>query len=107
MATATETYTAPFYSTLADDADMCELVTLFVDEIPQRISAIEAALAAYDLQSLQRLAHQLKGAAAGYGFPAIGAAAGAVEIAIGINCSDRIVKHTGRLLAMCRLVRNR
>ncbi len=69
----------PLRSQFADDPEMAELVELFVDELPQRIQSLRAAFESRDAQSLRRLTHQLRGASAGYGFPAIGEAAGAVE----------------------------
>ena len=65
------TEAAGLYSTLADDPDMGELVELFVDELPARIAALNAAFAAGDVDGLGRFAHQLKGAAGSYGFDAM------------------------------------
>jgi len=67
-------------SELAGDEDMVELVEMFVGELPDRISAIENALAEQDFETLSGLAHQLKGAAGGYGFPTITDAAREAEI---------------------------
>jgi HPt (histidine-containing phosphotransfer) domain-containing protein len=67
-------------SELANDPDMLELVEMFVQELPQRVSALRQAITQSDLDSLQRLAHQLKGAAGGYGFPTITAAAKDLEL---------------------------
>lgn len=69
-------------STLADDPDMVELVDLFVRDLPERVNLIEELWSQSALSELQRVAHQLKGASGGYGFPTIGAAAGEVEAAI-------------------------
>ncbi len=66
-------------SELASDEDMVELVEMFVDELPDRVSAIEKALAEQDFETLSGLAHQLKGAAGGYGFPTITDAAKQAE----------------------------
>jgi HPt (histidine-containing phosphotransfer) domain-containing protein len=69
----------PIYSQLADDPDMAELIDLFVGELPKRIATLSEAWRTREFQSLQRLAHQLKGSCAGYGFPSIGTAAAKVE----------------------------
>lgn len=61
----------PIISTLAGDPDMHELVREFVDALPGKASQLQDMLAARDIESLARLAHQLKGSAGGYGFPAI------------------------------------
>ncbi len=56
------------YSTLGLDPELGELVELFVRELPQRVADIQACWAAADTVSLERAAHQLKGAAGSYGF---------------------------------------
>lgn len=70
---------AALVSTLASDPDMRDLVEMFVGDLPGRVAAMEAALAAADCVALSRLSHQLKGAAGGYGFPAITDAARTLE----------------------------
>jgi HPt (histidine-containing phosphotransfer) domain-containing protein len=68
---------------------MAELVELFVTELPARINALRAAWVGRQLTDLARLTHQLKGAGSGYGFPAIGDAAGKFEEHIrGLNDSE-------------------
>jgi HPt (histidine-containing phosphotransfer) domain-containing protein len=69
----------PLVSQFANDPDMSELVELFVSELPGRIEALIAAWTGRRITELTRMAHQLKGAGAGYGFPTIGQAAGALE----------------------------
>lgn len=72
----------PLVSEFAGDADMAELIGFFRSELGERVSALRAAVSAGDAAGLARLAHQLKGAAAGYGYPSITAAAGRVEGAL-------------------------
>ncbi len=62
-------------SKLADDPDMIELVEMFLEELPERVNSLEKALAEQDLDTVAMLAHQLEGAAGGYGFPTITQAA--------------------------------
>ena len=69
----------PIISSFADDPDMVEIVEYFVGELPKRVRAIREAASARDSASLTTLAHQLKGAAPGYGFESIGEAAGRLE----------------------------
>jgi HPt (histidine-containing phosphotransfer) domain-containing protein len=71
--------TGPIHSEFAGDPEMKELIELFLSELPVRIESLRAAQAAGDAGVLKRLAHQLRGASAGYGFPTLGTAAGAVE----------------------------
>jgi HPt (histidine-containing phosphotransfer) domain-containing protein len=58
---------------------MREIVEFFVNDLSARMESICDALEHEDRARLKTLAHQLKGAAGGYGFPTIGVAAGAVE----------------------------
>ncbi len=72
----------PLYSTLGGDPDFGELVELFVEEMPERIEGFLDLLDAEDWESLRRNAHQLKGAAGGYGFEPITRAAAQAEAAV-------------------------
>lgn len=58
---------------------MAELVDLFVSELPRKIESLRAAFERGEAADLARLAHQIKGAADGYGFASITEAAAAVE----------------------------
>jgi len=61
---------------------MQELIGLFIEELPERLRAIESALAERRANDLRRVAHQLRGACGGYGFPVLSLAAGKVEDAV-------------------------
>jgi len=69
-------------STFAADPEMKELVEFFVQEMPGRIASLRKAFDSASLADLTRLAHQLKGASGGYGFPSIGAKAADIENAL-------------------------
>lgn len=69
----------PLRSDLSGDPDMDELIAFFVGELPRRIGVMRDLVAAPDHVELTRVAHQLKGAGGGYGFPAITDAARALE----------------------------
>lgn len=56
------------YSTLATDEDVAELVEMFVVEVPQRMESLQKAAEQKDWESVERYAHQLKGALGSYGF---------------------------------------
>jgi len=60
-----------YYSTMAADPDLAEIVELFVEEMPQRIRDLQNQFQNHDWDQLGRLAHQLKGAAGSYGFDQI------------------------------------
>lgn len=70
---------APIQSSFADDPEMMELVEFFIEELDQRTASLDAAFQAHDADTLQDLAHQLKGAAGGYGFQIISDAAAKLE----------------------------
>jgi len=70
---------APLVSALAADPEIARLLDGFVGRLPERLGAMERALGARDLVGLADLAHQLKGAATGYGFPTITEAAAELE----------------------------
>ena len=67
------------YSDVADDPDLRELVVAFVTALPKRAEALRESFDLGNLERLRRGAHQLKGAAGGYGFPTITDAARTVE----------------------------
>ena len=72
----------PIISEFADDPEMVELVRLYVSEMPERVRNIWSAWQGGQIESLTRLAHQLKGASAGYGFGQIGEAAARLEASL-------------------------
>jgi HPt (histidine-containing phosphotransfer) domain-containing protein len=56
-----------------------ELVDYFLEELPLRIQRLEQAAGEHDLETIRTVAHQLKGCAAGYGFPELGEQAALIE----------------------------
>jgi HPt (histidine-containing phosphotransfer) domain-containing protein len=58
---------------------MRELIELFISEMPGKINELRLLSDSGDLVKLQRLAHMLKGACGGYGFPTLGQAAAKIE----------------------------
>lgn len=64
---------------ILNDPEFAELVDYFRGELPERVRALESCASQGDLAGLQRLAHQLKGAAPGFGFPRVGEAARRLE----------------------------
>jgi HPt (histidine-containing phosphotransfer) domain-containing protein len=95
----------PIRSTYEDDPDMLELVQSFAEELPERASALEALLANGQLDDLQVLAHQLKGAGGGYGFQVITDVAASLERALKEGRDLTAVKQsTDQLCAVLRAV---
>jgi HPt (histidine-containing phosphotransfer) domain-containing protein len=72
----------PIRSLYADDPDMAEIVFEFAADAPERATLLERLLAAGQLPELRTLAHQLKGAGGGYGFPQVTEAAALLESAV-------------------------
>ena len=100
---------ARIHSQLANDPDMAELVDLFVGELPKRVESLTQAWRTREFQALQRLAHQLKGSCAGYGFPALGTAAAKVENTIRAKSPEEIKledlsAEVNELIALCHRV---
>lgn len=96
----------PLVSTLANDPEMVELVQYFLDEIGDRITTIQTAARSNDIAGLRTVAHQLKGAAAGYGFEPISEAAGELERLIdatdALEVTGAIQQQVDELVDLCR-----
>jgi len=66
-------------SEFADDPDFAELLAEFVPEMSVRRDHLQKAYEAGEFAEVGRLAHQLKGAGSGYGFPELTEKAAIVE----------------------------
>ncbi|MCA9291758.1 MAG: Hpt domain-containing protein [Phycisphaerales bacterium] len=75
----------PLISEFANDADMAELIEFFLSELDHRLQVLQAAWDTGNLEQVQSLSHQLKGAAGGYGFPSISEVAAELEHALAIH----------------------
>lgn len=82
MTLATSTESQLFYSELADDPDLAEIVELFVAEMPGRVANLEARFEQRQWAELERAAHQIKGAAGSYGFNQLTPAAARLEAVV-------------------------
>ena len=68
------------YSTmLVDEPEMSDLVEKYCTRLPGQVEQFKQALRKGDMDSLRRLAHDLKGAGGGMGFPALTDIAVAIE----------------------------
>ncbi len=103
----------PLLSDFSADEDMRDLISMFVAELPDRIRALQTLSESGGLEQLCRLAHQMKGASGGYGFPVLGAAAGRLEESVvnSLSCPDpaatlpAIRAQVDGLIELCRRVR--
>jgi HPt (histidine-containing phosphotransfer) domain-containing protein len=94
------------YSTLAGDPVLSQLVDLFVAEMPSRVVRLNDRLEACDWGGLRQVAHQLKGAAGSYGFPAISPAAAQLEDAICRQLPEETIRQSvDQLVDFCRQAR--
>jgi HPt (histidine-containing phosphotransfer) domain-containing protein len=99
--------TIEIYSEFGGDAVMGELVQMFVDELPERVEMIESALSSGDMESLQRIAHQMKGAVGSYGFDQLTSYAAAVESSVGEpDGREQIHNTVQELIQVCGYVRS-
>ena len=89
-------------SRLMSKPGTAKLVERFMAGLPQRISSLQAALSGNDREQLRMLAHQLKGAAGGYGFGTVSAAAGKLEASLAGAADDAAVsEQTRALIDLC------
>lgn len=93
------------YSSQLDpsNAEDAELISYFISELPERIESLRTATQNRDIENIQRIAHQLKGAAPSYGFPAIGSAARSLEQAAHDATADTIEQLNTELTALINL----
>jgi HPt (histidine-containing phosphotransfer) domain-containing protein len=93
----------PIRSIYENDPDMIDIVREFAEELPDRVRSIETMWESRNRDGLQTLAHQLKGAGGGYGFPEITHRAADLEAALKTDIDDcEIVK---RMHALCEILR--
>jgi CheY-like chemotaxis protein/HPt (histidine-containing phosphotransfer) domain-containing protein len=90
---------APLVSEM-DDPDMHDLVAKFVENVKQHATTLESALRADDRETVRKTAHQLKGAAGGYGFPTITSAAQRLELAA--REGEPLAQKVAEVVELCR-----
>ena len=90
--------TGPIRSTFTDDIDFAELLHEFVATIPEKRSAVRDLERKGALDELRVLAHQLKGASGGYGFPGLSEAAAELEQSCKTRESDHIARAADRIV---------
>jgi signal transduction histidine kinase/CheY-like chemotaxis protein/HPt (histidine-containing phosphotransfer) domain-containing protein len=91
----------PLYSEYSNEPEMHELIARFVGGLPAQVAKIEAAHARGDVDEVRRFAHQLKGAAGGYGFAPITECAARLEQAARSR-SSALPARVVTLVAICR-----
>ncbi len=97
---------APVYSVFGDDPEMADMVEQFAREMPIRVQCLGELLDSADWAELGSFAHQLKGAAGGYGFDGITQLAARLENTIRhAETDDDIRAAATTLIDACRRVR--
>ncbi|MFT4554791.1 MAG: PAS domain S-box-containing protein [Planctomycetaceae bacterium] len=93
----------PLISDFADDPDMVEIIEMFVDGLSDRIESIKTAFEDRNFTTVSGIAHQLKGAAGGYGYPSLSELAFAVEHLAKQNADDAQIEDAlDLLIGQCR-----
>lgn len=97
---------AGLYSSMCDDADMVELIEMFVQEVPDRLAQLEQCLDQANWSELARFAHQLKGAGGSYGFPQLTPVAARLEqLAKQVSPVDQLQAALSELVAVAAQLR--
>jgi HPt (histidine-containing phosphotransfer) domain-containing protein len=98
MSAAASQDRAIVYSEFANDPEYRELLELFDEAVPERQRCLIEAFRAGRIPELQTLAHQLKGAGGGFGFPGLTDRAADLEAACKQGGPDRIAAELDRML---------
>lgn len=93
----------PLVSDFFDDPDMLEIIEMFVDGLGERIDSILTAFDDRNFTAVSGIAHQLKGASGGYGYPSLSDLAFDVEQLARKNADeDQIEAALTLLVDQCR-----
>ena len=95
------------YSELGGDPDLGELVEMFVDEMPDRISTLTEHAEDKNWEALRRVAHQLKGSGGSYGFGVISNHAARLESSCQMDdpMEEQIISLLDDLVGLCSRIR--
>jgi HPt (histidine-containing phosphotransfer) domain-containing protein len=88
----------PVRSLFADDGEWDELLRAFAETIPQKRQALRDWHHGGAVDQIRLLAHQVKGAGGGYGFPELSQVAAALEQACQSNNADRVAQAVDDLI---------
>lgn len=83
----------PIRSLFCDDEDFLELIEMFVEGIEEKKTFLRNVSTSEQVEELKVLAHQLKGASAGYGFEDLSAIAADLEVACKAGDHSGIEQH--------------
>lgn len=89
----------PVYSEFADDPDFHDLLDMFMTSMEEQRAEILSLFRNRHWSDLKRIAHQLKGAGGGYGFPGLSEKARELEVAASEQNEAEIASNIGELFA--------
>ncbi len=92
------------HSQFAADPEYRELLEMFDEALPERRRCLTDAFRAGNIPELQTLAHQLKGAGGGFGFPGLTDHAAVLEAACKTAEPDRIAEALDLTLAFMQRI---
>lgn len=95
---------SPVHSEFADDPEYRELLEMFTSAIPERRRSLAEAFRAGNFPELQTLAHQLKGAGGGFGYPGLTERAADLEMACKSRQPEQIATTLDLLLVYMQRV---
>ena len=84
-------------SAFQDDADLPEVIDAFVAGLPQRVRAMQEAIAGSHYEELERFAHQMKGAGGSFGYPIVTEVAKVLERAAKDRDAEAVTLSLARL----------
>lgn len=96
----------PLYSEYLDDPEMGELIEDFVIGLTATVNQLRMAISQNDVELVKRIAHQMKGAGGGYGFPDLSQVGWELENAVNGEGSitSRVVARADEFISVCRRV---
>lgn len=89
--------TGPIISSMHDDADMAELIDMYVEEMGGRAQSLRNHLESGNWKQLANEAHKIRGSAGGHGFDVIGGNAARLE--------DELRRSTGNEAAIMQSIK--
>lgn len=96
-----EAISDPLYSIFGGDPEMGELVEAFIDRVPARRRTLCELFAEGNWNELERVAHQLKGAAGSYGFDMLTDVAARLEQVVKTRETHAVISQALEAVVIC------
>ncbi|MDP6542599.1 MAG: response regulator [Phycisphaerae bacterium] len=101
---STERSSEVIHSEWEDDPELADILNDFVESLPAKLAAMREALANNCYDEVRRIAHQLKGASGGYGYPGLTEASRGLENAAHAQCRETTLLALVQLSTLCQAV---